>query len=99
MTAITIKTEQEKLFELCWHIQMSGNRGVYTGGTVSGDYGKSNHVRNTVDEFPKPMRDGMLYYSAGHGWRVRKNPHWVTVFQERFPETWKAWCDGKHETE
>lgn len=54
----------------------------------SGSYAKNlPHTLNWVlrPEY-KPYRDGILYYSRGHGWRVRKHPHWREVWQERFTD-------------
>lgn len=32
----------------------------------------------------QPERAGILFYSRGWGWRVRTNPSWRSVFDERF---------------
>lgn len=54
-------------------IEDRGNRGEY--GIKSAKIGKQ-------------YRDGILFYSRGHGWRVRKSPHWLSIFAARFPEVY-----------
>lgn len=96
--AYTVKTDQEKLFELAWQMDQAGNTGWYRGtGLIhlykGGRYaGKTCYLEPT--QFAPEMRAGIFYYTSGCGWRVRKNPHWFTVFCERFPETVKMWREG-----
>lgn len=94
----TFKTDQEYLFELAWQMEQAGNSGWYDGDGLIELYQRHHYIGNVyrinVVAIPKPLRDGILYYSTGHGWRVRKNPHWFTVFCERFPGTVKMWREG-----
>lgn len=95
----TAKTPQETLFELCWHMENQRNTGWYAGDILP--LGEITHRRGNIPvhfgipfdprTIPVEMRKDILYYSSGHGWRVRKNPHWFTTFCQRFPETVKAW--------
>lgn len=103
--AYTVKTDQEKLFELCWQMEQAGNTGWYDGDMLIGAaylirasdesfYSHRELYGLQVKTIPAALRKGMLYYSSGWGWRVRKNPHWFAVFCERFPETVKMWQEG-----
>jgi hypothetical protein len=74
---------REKLRDALWHaaeaIENDGNKG------------KQAHMMHGLEfafdsEF-KAQRDGILYYSNGHGWRVRKNPYWKEVYVARFEIT------------
>lgn len=95
------KTQHERLFELCWHMEQQRNSGWYSGDDIVLGHGYDNRgVRFDIGiycnplDFPIEMREGILYYSAGHGWRVRKKPHWFAIFSARFPHTVKAWREG-----
>lgn len=74
-TEIT-KELAEELYDLCAYIDRMGNGGAYAHGKHSPK--SIQHYRH------KHLRDGILYYSTGHGWRVRKHPHWQSVFSERY---------------
>lgn len=37
----------------------------------------------------KPFRDPLVFYSTGHGWRLRKNPHWSKTFSDLYPFAWE----------
>lgn len=63
--------------ELAEHIDDGGNSGHYSSNPPY-------HLNWVLRSEFKPYRDGILYYSRGHGWRVRKHPHWREVWQERF---------------
>lgn len=64
----------KQLAEWC---EANGNKGWYWRD-IPGDMSWVLHP-----EFKK-YRDGIVYYSAGHGWRVRKKPHWRKVYDKRF---------------
>ena len=70
----------QSIWQIATHLEESNNRGAY-----------SRSIKQTfgIDptDIPKEQRDGILYYSRGHGWRVRKNPHWREVFAQRYPHT------------
>lgn len=94
---IILTLDQLKRFwELCVRIDGRGNHGEYAGYRKDATY--DWHI--TLPKF-KPLRDGILHYSRGHGWRVRKKPqHWKVVFRLRFP----AWREyeaqvGEHQAE
>lgn len=67
----------EAVRELAAHIDAGGNKGVYAKDAPE-------HLQWVLTGDMKPFRDGILFYSTGHGWRVRKAPDWVTVFEQRF---------------
>lgn len=77
-----------KFRTLCEWLEHCGNRGSYAGYT--GDPDGLWYV--TRPEF-KPQRDGIIFYSTGHGWRLRKSPNWAETFEQRFP-LWRAYQAG-----
>lgn len=62
-------------------------------GSNSGEY---SHIGGLVD---KPLRDGIIFYSTGWGWRMRKNG--LEVLEQRMKEIqeeydkFKAWVNGE----
>jgi hypothetical protein len=73
-----MNTEQQ-IYALAFLLDITGNTGSYVSTCVS-SYGIDPR-----DTKPK-ARTGILFYSKGHGWRVRKSPYWRDVFFERYPE-------------
>lgn len=73
----------DKFYKLCQAIDTAGNGGWYRISVLS-------HCSFILDNKMKPVRDGIIYYSRGHGWRVRKEPHWEAVMLARFPK-WTEW--------
>ena len=73
----------ELFYRMCREMDIAGNPGYYRnhmlldGLTVGQVLAIFNGNIN--------LRDGIVYYSRGHGWRLRKVPHWHDVFVERFP--------------
>jgi len=61
------------------HIDNDGNRGIYAHSIPDSWI---------LKPYFKKYRDGILYYNSGRGWRVRKNPHWRDVLQQRI-EAWR----------
>lgn len=70
------------LWNMAEWLESGGNIGVYRA-TLIRLFGV------TPSHIPKRARDGIIFYSRGHGWRVRKDPHWKDVFRERFPMTYE----------
>lgn len=68
-------------YAYCLYCEADGNRGGYD---------RRSRVRGAwiLEGKYKHFRDGILFYSRGWGWRLRKKPHWKTVFAERFPNTY-----------
>jgi HAD superfamily hydrolase (TIGR01662 family) len=64
---------------LCESLEVLGNKGEYS--TISRRW-------EITEPKYKSLRDGILFYSRGHGWRVRKKPHWREVFTDRFGMSW-----------
>lgn len=60
------------------HLEATNNSGTRFAGGVMHQY---RWIRKAKYKY---FRDGILYYSRGHGWRVRKKPHWKAVFNLRF---------------
>ncbi len=58
-------------------LEHDGNQGHYTS------YLPEN-LRWVMHPKFADYRKGILFYSSGWGWRVRKKPHWKTVYNERF---------------
>lgn len=56
------------------HIDAGRNDGIYR--RMSSPIAAHEWVLNPKW---KAWRDGVLYYSKGHGWRCRKKPHWRDV--------------------
>ena len=69
----------EAIYRLAEYIDADCNEGHYYR------YLPEAHRWVTLPPY-KVYRDGILYYSAGHGWRVRKKPHWRDVFKTRFSQ-------------
>ena len=65
------------IYALCEWLEAVGNTGRYQS-SIPG-----NLVYVLAPRYVDYRKD-ILFFSAGHGWRVRKNPHWKTVYQERF---------------
>lgn len=76
MEKIPIPIEQA-ILECAEHIESFDNAGTYASYFPK-------HCQFVLKSKYKARRDGILYYSRGHGWRVRKNPHWRDVFNKRF---------------
>lgn len=63
------------------HLEARGNSGDYISGLA---------------KIPKQYREGILFYSRGHGWRVRRQPKdWRQVFKERFPAIYAELTEGE----
>lgn len=76
-------------YQLCSDLEKQGNRGfypLYRNNPDTPQVGKYFILNKKY----KSLRDGIIYYSRGHGWRVRKEPHWETVMLARFPK-WTEW--------
>lgn len=75
---IDMATLARDIYKLATYIDEGGNRGIYRSTRVEWMYVLS----------PKwaEYRKDILYYSKGHGWRVRKKPHWRTVYDQRFKQ-------------
>lgn len=77
------RTKIEMFYEMCkW---MSDSNGGCHRQLVWHKDGYTT-VGVVIDRIPQELRKGIVFYSGGHGWRVRKDPHWQVVFRERFPE-------------
>lgn len=74
--------EVDKIWILAYWLTKSGNRGLYAD-----DCERMYGVNPTA--IKGANRTGIIYYSRGWGWRVRKEPHWKYVFYERFPD-WRS---------
>lgn len=57
------------------YIESFGNRGEY-------HFTGTSHAWVLKPKY-KPYRDGILFYSRGHGWRVRRQPAWKDVLAEK----------------
>lgn len=69
----------EAIEKAAQHIDDDGNRGIYAHSIPH------NWI---LKPYFKKYRDGILYFNTGRGWRVRKNPHWRDVLNER-KEKWR----------
>lgn len=73
MNAVDKAFLAKTIYELASELEASGNSG---------------HYRDSSDWVLLPAyaeyRKGIFFFSTGWGWRVRKKPHWKTVYQERF---------------
>jgi hypothetical protein len=88
------------LYKLAWWLEADRNKGSYTGQMPKG-------WARVLRKEDKPLRDGIVYYSSGHGWRVRKIPHWKGIYLERFGVDfadeamselrWEGWLDDEGE--
>lgn len=59
---------------------------VDTDADNSGEYrARLDNGMSLRDAIPARLRKNIVFYTTGCGWRVRKKPHWKTVFAERFP--------------
>lgn len=58
-------------------LEAGGNGGFYTGAIP-------DSWRWVMGARYGAERAGILFYSRGWGWRVRTNPTWRSVFDERF---------------
>ena len=67
------------IYEIGLFLEDDGNQGCYRS-SIPSEHGWALHPKYI--EF----RRGILFYSTGHGWRVRKKPYWKQVFRERFFE-------------
>ena len=65
------------IYLLAEWMEKSGNKGVYTQYCP-------DELQWVLGVRYQPERDGILFYSTGWGWRVRKSPHWRLVANERF---------------
>lgn len=65
------------IYALCEWLDADGNRGRYRSGIPDG-------LAYVLAPKHADYRKDILFFSSGHGWRVRKMPHWKTVYQERF---------------
>lgn len=69
--------EVMEFYRICARIDAAGNSGEYLA--------RSRDKTGPFTRATKPLRAGIIYFSKGHGWRVRKKPkHWREVFKERF---------------
>lgn len=67
------------IYEAAQLIEADGNGGIYAG------HFPESCSWILLSQY-KPDRDGILFYSSGHGWRVRRKPYnWREIFSERFP--------------
>lgn len=69
--------------ELATWIEANGNSGFYVRDCPI-------EYRYALHSSHKRYRDGILFYSRGHGWRVRKKPHWKTIYDARVAQWYKA---------
>jgi hypothetical protein len=70
---------QAAIYEIGLWLEGNGNHGRYTSDIP-------NEHQWVLGRKYLEQRRGILFYSTGHGWRVRKKPYWKTVFRERFFE-------------
>lgn len=66
------------LFKMATYLDETGNRGTYRTTRFEWGYVLSPKYAS--------YRKGIVFYSKGWGWRVRKKPHWKTVYNERFSQ-------------
>lgn len=72
--------EIRNFYALCEAFEAEGNSGHYTDYNRTGGFiYEGKYVR---------FRTGILFFSTGWGWRLRKKPHWREVFAQRFPNTY-----------
>lgn len=64
----------EAIEKVAQSIDADGNQGIYA---------HSIPESWVLKPYFKKYRDGILYFNTGRGWRVRKNPHWRDVLNER----------------
>lgn len=69
------------IFQLATQFEDKGNGGWYHW-MVEPQYRYVLSKNKTLLEY----RRGILYYTRGWGWRVRKKPHWKEVYKERFSQ-------------
>lgn len=67
------------VLEAAQMIEADGNSGIYAGRFPDSCFWVTRPAY-------KQWRDGILFYSSGHGWRVRRAPAWQEVYNLRFPE-------------
>lgn len=69
-------------YAFCLYCEQDGNRGYASGfNTQPG--------RFILDTEYRAFREGIFFYSTGWAYRLRKKPHWRTVFAARFPNTYE----------
>jgi hypothetical protein len=83
-------SELRAFFDLCEQMQSEGNGGWYTGDLCQ--MGGAGAVAFIRERKHKPYREGIIFYSTGWGWRLRKN--WRDTFGQRFYETVVNWQDA-----
>lgn len=81
--SVDLRSVAKAIYDLASALEESGNGGSYRS---SGDW--------VLLPAYKQYRDGILFFSTGWGWRVRKKPHWKTVFQERFGAWYQPPTEG-----
>jgi hypothetical protein len=89
MGSRTLSLKQiQRFYELCEYIDSRGNAGEYPM-----DRHEPDSLWLVTGPAFKELRDGIIFYSTGHGWRVRKSPHWKETFNQRF-DVWRAYQAG-----
>ena len=73
------KTIVAAIYEAAACLEAIGNAGMYTGLFP-------DDCRWVLATRYNNERKGILFYSRGWGWRLRKSPDWRKVLQERFPD-------------
>ena len=79
--------ELRAFYDLCERMEADRNRGWYTGDMCF--HGGVHSQRFIKDRKFLPYRKGIIFYSTGWGWRLRKG--WRETFGQRFYETVVNW--------
>lgn len=82
------ESELRAFYDLCERMQNEGNGGWYTGDLC---YMGKDAERFIRDRKSLAYRSGIIFFSTGWGWRLRKN--WREVFGQRFYEIVVNWQD------
>lgn len=85
---VFVESELRAFYDLCEQMEREGNKGWY-----SGDLSRMGYTRFAFDRKFVAHRKGIIFYSGGWGWRLRKN--WRETFGQRFYETVVNWQDAK----
>jgi len=94
VTHYPTKDEVKQFAWLCIYIENMGNgKGMYR------IFGMHDNLHWLSKAWSKPLRDGIIFYSTGWGWRLRKKPAWHVVFAERFGANVLSDCYAEKERE